>query len=42
VLEAIAALRPMDNEALQSIQGVGPKLIERYGNPLLELVGRAR
>ncbi|WP_224363515.1 DNA topoisomerase 3 [Hyalangium versicolor] len=40
VLGAIAAVRPVDNEALMSIQGVGPKLIERYGSQLLALVGR--
>jgi DNA topoisomerase III len=42
VLGAIAAMRPVDNEALLSIQGVGPKLVERYGSQLLALVGRGR
>ena len=42
VLGAIAAMRPVDNEALMSIQGVGPKLVERYGAQLLSLVGRGR
>ncbi|HLL00745.1 MAG TPA: DNA topoisomerase 3 [Myxococcaceae bacterium] len=40
VLGAIAALRPEDRDALMGIQGVGPKLVERYGRELLELVGR--
>jgi DNA topoisomerase-3 len=40
VLGAIAALRPGDSTALMSIQGVGPKLVERYGAQLLALVGR--
>jgi DNA topoisomerase III len=40
VLGAIAAARPEDNEALMAIQGVGPKLVERYGTQLLALVGR--
>ena len=40
VLGAIAALRPADAEALMSIQGVGPKLVERYGPQLLQLIGR--
>jgi DNA topoisomerase-3 len=40
VLGAIAALRPSDNDALMEIQGVGPKLVERYGTQLLALVGR--
>jgi DNA topoisomerase-3 len=40
VLGAIAALRPGDSQALMSIQGVGPKLVERYGAQLLALVGR--
>jgi DNA topoisomerase-3 len=42
VLGAIAAERPGDNDALMAIQGVGPKLIERYGTQLLALVGRGR
>ncbi|MFL5346174.1 MAG: DNA topoisomerase 3 [Hyalangium sp.] len=42
VLGAIASVRPVDSEALMSIQGVGPKLIERYGTQLLALVGRIR
>ncbi|MDY7225982.1 DNA topoisomerase 3 [Hyalangium rubrum] len=42
VLGVIAAVRPEDNEALMSIQGVGPKLVERYGAQLLALVGRGR
>ncbi len=40
VLGAIAALRPEDSQALMAIQGVGPKLVERYGAQLLALVGR--
>ncbi|MDC0711173.1 DNA topoisomerase 3 [Stigmatella sp. ncwal1] len=40
VLGAIAAMRPEDREALMAIQGVGPKLVERYGAQLLALVGR--
>ncbi|ADO75590.1 DNA topoisomerase 3 [Stigmatella aurantiaca] len=40
VLGAIAAARPEDREALMAIQGVGPKLVERYGAQLLALVGR--
>ncbi|WP_224247533.1 DNA topoisomerase 3 [Hyalangium gracile] len=40
VLGVIAAVRPQDNDALMAIQGVGPKLIERYGSQLLALVGR--
>ncbi len=42
VLGAIAAVRPTDSDALMSIQGVGPKLIERYGTQLLALVGQGR
>ena len=42
VLGALAATRPADNEALMSIPGVGPKLVQRYGAQLLALVGRAR
>ncbi len=40
VLGAIAAVRPEDGEALMAIQGVGPKLVERYGPQLLALIGR--
>jgi DNA topoisomerase III len=42
VLGAIAAMRPRNNEALMAIQGVGPKLVERYGTQLLALVGQGR
>jgi len=42
VLGAIAAMRPRDSEALMGIQGVGPKLVERYGTQLLALVGQGR
>jgi DNA topoisomerase-3 len=42
VLGAIAAVRPRDSEALMAIQGVGPKLVERYGTQLLALVGQRR
>jgi DNA topoisomerase-3 len=42
VLGAIAAVRPRDNKALMAIQGVGPKLVERYGSQLLALVGQER
>jgi DNA topoisomerase-3 len=42
VLGAIAAVRPGDTDALMAIQGVGPKLVERYGSQLLALVGRGR
>ncbi|HYI01606.1 RecQ family ATP-dependent DNA helicase, partial [Hyalangium sp.] len=42
VLDAIAAVRPGDSQALMAIQGVGPKLVERYGTQLLALVGRIR
>jgi DNA topoisomerase-3 len=40
VLDAIATARPRDGLALQRIQGVGPKLTERYGEAILALVGR--
>ncbi|WP_375770189.1 DNA topoisomerase 3 [Archangium gephyra] len=40
VLGAIATARPRDGLALQRIQGVGPKLTERYGEAILGLVGR--
>jgi DNA topoisomerase-3 len=39
VLGAIAAQRPEDSQALMAIQGVGPKLVQRYGSQLLALVG---
>ncbi|HSP81778.1 MAG TPA: RecQ family ATP-dependent DNA helicase, partial [Myxococcaceae bacterium] len=40
VLDAIAAERPRNGEALQDIPGVGPKLTQRYGDAILALVGR--
>jgi DNA topoisomerase-3 len=40
VLGAIAAERPRSEDALQRIQGVGPKLTERYGEAILSLVGQ--
>ncbi len=39
VLGAIASERPRSEAALQRIQGVGPKLTERYGEAILSLVG---
>jgi DNA topoisomerase-3 len=41
VLVAIAALQPRDEAALLEIKGMGPKLVERYGAAVLELVNRA-
>ncbi|MET0402546.1 MAG: DNA topoisomerase 3 [Cystobacter sp.] len=40
VLDAIASARPRDDAALLRIHGVGPTLTERYGQRILELVGR--
>jgi len=38
VLTAIAAARPASEEALLALHGVGPRLVERYGPALIDLV----
>ncbi|MEZ4381336.1 MAG: DNA topoisomerase 3 [Nannocystaceae bacterium] len=42
VVEAIAAARPPDAEALAAISGVGPKLMTRHGDQILALIARHR
>jgi ATP-dependent DNA helicase RecQ len=37
-LDAIAAARPHDLDALSAIAGIGAKKLERYGPALLELL----
>jgi len=37
-LKAVAASRPADREALAALRGVGPTVLERYGERLLALV----
>ena len=39
-LEAIAAERPVDLDALAQIHGVGPAFLKRHGDDVLELVAR--
>jgi DNA helicase-2/ATP-dependent DNA helicase PcrA len=39
-LHAIAAASPGSLQQLQRLQGVGPKLVERHGRALLELLSR--
>ena len=41
-LQAIAEMKPVDAEALGHVPGVGPAKIERYADPVLELVAAAR
>jgi len=38
VLEAIAASRPMDDQALAAIRGLGPAKIEHYGAEIVAIV----
>jgi DNA topoisomerase-3 len=40
-LEAIAAQRPDDEEALLRVRGVGPTLVQRYGSQVLAIVRAA-
>jgi superfamily II DNA helicase RecQ len=37
-LEALAAARPADTEELLAVRGIGPKLVEKYGETLLALI----
>jgi ATP-dependent DNA helicase RecQ len=37
-LHALAAARPTDATALRAVPGIGPARLERYGQPLLELM----
>jgi DNA topoisomerase-3 len=37
-LEALAAARPGDAEELLAVRGIGPKLVEKYGETLLTLI----
>jgi superfamily II DNA helicase RecQ len=37
-LRAIAALRPLDEESLSQINGMGAKKIEKYGDEVLTIV----
>jgi len=39
-LEALAAARPADAEELLAVRGIGPKLVEKYGETLLTLIRR--
>ncbi len=41
VLLGLAAARPADADALLDVRGMGPKLVERYGAALLELLNRS-
>jgi DNA topoisomerase-3 len=40
-LEALAATRPADAEELLAVRGIGPKLVEKYGEALLTLIRKA-
>jgi len=37
-LEALAAVRPSDPEALRAVRGIGPAKIETYGDALLQVL----
>lgn len=39
-LKALAAGRPVDRESLAAVHGVGPVVLERYGEQLLRLLGK--
>ncbi len=39
-LEALAAARPGDVEELLAVRGIGPRLVEKYGETLLGMIRR--
>jgi DNA topoisomerase-3 len=41
-LLALAEARPTGEDALLAVPGLGPKLVERYGEVLLKILARPR
>ena len=40
LLKRLAAYRPRDPEALEAVKGIGPKMVEKYGEELLAIIGK--
>jgi superfamily II DNA helicase RecQ len=39
-LQALARLRPTNEEGLLQVKGIGPKLIEKHGDEILDVIRR--